>query len=297
MFRGSYVALATPFDNQAIDWENLERLVQWHLDNQTDGLVPCGTTGETPTLTHDEQVAVVERVLQLGRGKIPIMAGCGSNSTEKTIELAQTFEKMGVSALLIVTPYYNRPSQRGLYEHYSTIAKAVQTPIFIYNVPSRTGSNILPATVTALAKAHANIAGIKEASGNLDQVSAIIHDAPNGFIVLSGDDSLTLPMLACGAKGVISVVANVVPREIAGMVAAWDMGDWEKARRMHIKLFPIFKALFLETNPVPVKTAMHKMGLIKNLEFRKPLVAMTKENEEKLMAVLKDLSLLGTANQ
>lgn len=292
MFNGSLVALATPFLDGRIDWESFEHLIRRHLESGTSGLVPCGTTGETPALTQAEHIEIVRRTVALARGKIPVIAGCGTNSTAKTIELARNMEDAGADALLIVTPYYNKPSQKGLIEHYAALAGQVKKPIIIYNVPSRTGVNILPAGVIELARRYSIIVGIKEASGSLDQASQIVREAPGNFCVLSGDDSLTLPLLAVGARGVISVAANIVPREMAELIGAWDTLDVAKAQRLHLRLFPILRALFVETNPVPVKTALYKMGLIVSPEVRLPLAALSAESDRQLTQALEALGLI-----
>ena len=295
MFNGSIVALVTPFLNGAIDWESLERLVAWHLESGTAGLAPCGTTGETPTLTHEEHLQVVRRVKEWSKGKIPVMAGCGANSTAKTIELSRDVLRAGADGLLVVTPYYNKPTQAGLINHYDLLAKAVKAPIVIYNVPSRTGVNILPPAVIELAQRHKHIVAVKEASGVLDQASQIAREAPGHLVILCGDDSLTLPMLAIGARGVISVAANIAPVQVSSMVSAWDALDADKARRLHLKLLPIFKTLFIETNPVPVKTALKLMGRITSCEVRSPLVAMSKSNEAELTAALAACNIIEEA--
>lgn len=289
---GSWVALITPFKKGAIDWKSLESLVDWHIDSGTDGLVLCGTTAETPTLTEEEQWDILKTISARAKGKIGLMAGCGSNSTAKTIASVKKADSLNLDALLVVTPYYNKPTQKGLKEHFAAVAKNVRTPIVIYNVPSRTGVNMLPETVVEAARASARIAAVKEASGNVDQASLICREAPKGFSVLSGDDSLTLPMMAAGAKGVISVAANAAPKETAAMTGAWLKGEAALAQKWHLQLMPLFRALFLETNPAPVKFALWKMGKIASPELRLPLVETSADTQAKLSSVLSGLGLM-----
>ncbi|MEK7287166.1 MAG: 4-hydroxy-tetrahydrodipicolinate synthase [Elusimicrobiota bacterium] len=293
--QGSFVALPTPFRNGQIDWASFENLARWQIESGTRGLVPCGTTGETPALTHEEQISLVKKTIEIAAGRALVMAGCGANGTAKTIKLAQEIAALGPDALLVVTPYYNRPSQHGLLEHYQAVAKSVKTPICIYNVPSRTGCNIEPDTVLALAKSCPSIVAIKEASGSLDQASFIVREAPSGFSVLSGEDSLNLPLLAVGAVGVVSVLANVAPRGVADMISAWNEGNADKARRLHLKLWPLSRALFVETNPIPVKWALHRLGKFASPELRLPLVTLTPDNAVKLERALAGAGLLEPA--
>ncbi|MBI4669511.1 MAG: 4-hydroxy-tetrahydrodipicolinate synthase [Elusimicrobia bacterium] len=299
MLKGCFTALVTPFKDGEIDWESFEKHVRRQIDSGINGLVPCGTTGEAPTLTEEEHLAVVRKTVDLAHNKIPVMAGCGTNSTAKTIALAEKITAFKADALLVVTPYYNRPSQRGLYRHYADLASSIKTPICIYNVPSRTGVNIEPATVLRLAEEFPNIKAVKEASGILDQAGAICREALPGFSVFCGDDSLTLPMLAVGSHGVISVASNIVPKEMSGMLSAWSRGKCNDARKIHQKLFRLFKALFIEANPVPVKWVLRRLGIISSGELRRPLSDLDPANAPKLEQVLTELGLLpsGTARK
>ncbi len=288
MFTGSLVALVTPFKGGKIDEDRLRELVEFHIEKGTNGIVPCGCTGEAATLSHEEQKRVIKIVVETVNRRIPVMAGTGSNNTEEALELTKYAKKANVDGCLLITPYYNKPTPQGQYLHYEKIAKLVDIPIVLYNVPSRTGISIKPETVAELAKID-NIVAIKEASGNLDQVSKILNLCP--ITVLSGDDSLTLPILAVGGKGVVSVVANIVPEEVVSLVNNFNKGDLKKAKELHHKLFPLCKAMFIETNPIPVKTAL---GLLKMSapELRLPLSPLTKENLIKLKKVLENYGLL-----
>jgi len=290
MFTGSCVALVTPFKNGKVDYETLKKLVEFHLKNGTSALVPCGTTGESATLTYEEHEEVIRFVVQAVRKKIPVIAGAGSNSTQETIDLSLAAKKDGADAVLLVVPYYNKPTQKGLYEHFHKVAEMVDIPIILYNIPGRTGVNMLPETVAKLARDCKNIIGIKEAAGSLDQVSELIEVCPKDFTLLSGDDSLTLPKLSVGGKGVISVIANIVPQDMAEMCNAWFKGDIKRARELHHKMFPLVKALFIETNPIPIKTAMGLLGFCSS-ELRLPLVPMEEKNFEKLKKAMRDYGL------
>jgi len=290
MFRGSIVALVTPFKNGKVDEKGLCDLVEFHVKNGTSAILPCGTTGESATLSHEEHKLVVEIVVKAANGRIPVIAGTGSNSTYEALMLTSHAKEIGADGALLICPYYNRPTQKGLYMHFKEVADRVDIPQIIYNIPSRTGVNILPETVARLAE-HKNIVGIKEASGNLDQVSEIVRLCGKDFDVLSGDDSLTLPIMSVGGKGVISVAANIVPRKVADLVESFDNGDIKKAMEIHHELYPLFKALFIETNPIPVKTAMGMMGMISD-EMRLPMCEMSEENKKKLESVLKSYGLL-----
>jgi len=292
MFTGSCVALVTPFKNNEVDKEKLRELVEYHLNNGTDAILPCGTTGESATLSYKEHIEVIRIVVETVKKRIPVIAGAGSNSTRETYELTKHAKEIGADAVLLVAPYYNKPTQKGLYEHYSFIAKNVDIPIILYNIPGRTGVNISPETILTLAKAHKNIIGVKEASGSLDQVSEIVRNtAELNFSVFSGDDSLTLPILSVGGKGVISVIANILPRDTHDLCEHWFRGNIEKARELHLKMFPLVKALFIETNPIPIKTAMGMLGLCSD-ELRLPLVSMDEKNKEKLHQALKNYGLI-----
>ncbi|MCM8762669.1 MAG: 4-hydroxy-tetrahydrodipicolinate synthase [Candidatus Omnitrophica bacterium] len=284
MFEGSIVAIVTPIKNQKIDYNAFEKLIEFQIKNKTRGIVVCGCTGEPATLTMEEHKELVKYTVDVVNKRCPVIAGTGSNNTKEAIELTQEAEKAGADGVLVITPYYNKPMPQGLYQHYKKIAESVSIPVIIYNVPSRTGISILPETVCELSKIK-NIVGIKEASGSLDQVSKIISLCRNDFIVLSGDDSLTLPIMAVGGKGVISVAANIVPLDVAEMVESALNGDWAKAQKIHIDLFPIFKVLFIETNPIPVKAALGLMGLI-TPEWRLPLTPPSQASLEKIKEVL-----------
>ena len=284
MFEGAFVAIVTPFKNDRIDEEALRRLVEYQIKEGTNGIVPCGTTGESATLTYEEHCKVIDIVIDQAKKRVPVIAGTGSNSTHETIYFTKHAKETGADAALIISPYYNKPTQKGLYEHFKSIAENVSIPIIIYNVPGRTACNILPDTVIELSKIK-NIAGIKEASLSLDQAAQIIKETHKDFILLSGEDSLTYPLLCLGAKGVISVASNVVPRKMSEMCRYMKNKDFEKARDIHYELFDLFKALFYETNPIPVKKAMYLMGLI-NDETRLPLVNLSEENTKKLKIVL-----------
>lgn len=288
MFKGSIVALVTPFKNGKVDEKRLSDLVEFQIKEGTDAILPCGCTGEAATLEHEEQIRIIQMVVEMVKKRVKVVGGTGSNSTEEALHLTQGAKKVGADGALMITPYYNKPTPQGLYEHYSLIAKKVDIPIILYNVPSRTGISILPETVAELSKIE-NIVAIKEASGSLDQVSQILSLC--ALTVLSGDDSLTLPMMVLGAKGVVSVAANVMPGEVKEMVRAALDGKWDKARELHFELLPLFKAMFIEVNPQPVKTALALMGKIE-MEWRLPLTKMREESMEKLKKVLKGYKLI-----
>lgn len=286
-FQGSIVALATPFRKGKLDERSLVRLVRTQIEAGTDGLVPVGTTGESPTLSFREHERVIELTVQAAGGRVPVIAGTGSNSTDEAIQLTRFAKKAGADGALLVTPYYNKPTQEGLYRHYAAIAKAVELPLVLYNVPGRTGVALTPETVARLAKIP-TIVAIKEATGSMDQASHILSLC--GITVLSGDDSLTLPLMSLGAKGVISVAANILPADVASMVDAYLSGDHDRARRIHLKLFPVCRALFFETNPIPVKTAMQWLGICSS-EVRLPLCPMQPHNESLLRRALLEYGL------
>ena len=290
-FQGSIVALVTPFRDRKVDEAKLRELVEFHVRNGTDGIVACGTTGEDPVLSHEEHERVVEIVVEVAQGRIPVIAGTGSNSTAKTIELTVHAKKAGVDAALVVSPYYNRPTQQGLYEHFRAVAEATDLPVIVYNIQVRTAVNVETDTLARLARDCRNFVGVKEASGSLDQMTQVILACGPEFTVLSGDDNLTLPLMAVGGRGVISVIANIVPKETADLTHAALDGDWKRARELHLKLFPLCKAMFIETNPIPVKEAMAMMGLIQP-EFRLPLCRMADANRERLKKVLAQYNLL-----
>lgn len=290
MFEGSIVAIVTPFKDNKIDEKTLKDLIEFHLKNGTNGFVPCGTTGESPTLSFEEHDRVIELTIQAARGRVPVIAGTGSNSTAEAIMLTKHAEKAGADASLQVSPYYNRPTQKGLYLHFKAIADSVNIPIILYNIASRTGVNIEPETIAKLASTCKNIVGVKEASGSLDQMSRIQALCPENFLLISGDDSLTLPLLAIGGVGVISVVANIIPKDVSLMVEEFKKGNIKKAEELHYKMLHLTKTLFIETNPIPVKTAMGLMGLC-SPDLRLPLCSMEEANLEKLKKALKDYGL------
>jgi len=290
-FQGSFVALVTPFRNGKLDEAKVRELVELHASHGTDGIVPCGTTGESPTLSHDEHKRVVEVVIEAARGRLKVVAGTGSNSTAEAIDLTRHAERVGAAGALIVNPYYNKPTQDGLYRHFRAVAEAVAIPILVYNIQSRTAVNVETATLERLVRDVRNVAGVKEASGSLDQMSQVIAACGPDFSVLSGDDNLTLPLLAIGGHGVISVIANILPRETADMVHAALEGDWKRARDLHYRLFPLARAAFLETNPIPIKEAMAMAGMIEP-EFRLPMCRMSDANRERLRAILTQYALV-----
>lgn len=289
MFQGSFPALVTPFkDNFEVDYDAYGRLVDFHLENGTDGIVPCGCSGEAATLSHDEQKALIRFVVERVAGRVPVVAGTGSNNTAEAVGLTKYAKEVGADGALLITPYYNKPTPAGQIAHYTMVAEEAQIPIMLYNVPGRTGTKISPETIATLSKVP-YIVSVKEACGSVDQVSQILHQCD--INVMSGDDSLTLPMMAVGAKGVVSVAANVVPRLISDLCKAANAGDFAKAKELHYKMLPLGTALFLETNPMPVKAALAKMGMIKNV-LRLPLVSMTDESAARMDPVLKELGLI-----
>jgi len=280
MFKGVFVAIVTPFKNGKIDEEALRGLIDYQISEGINGIVPCGTTGESATLNHEEHDQVIRIAVDACKGKASVLAGTGSNSTQEAIELSQNAKKSGADGLLQITPYYNKPNQEGLYQHFSSIANTIGLPIVLYNVPSRTSVNMVPETVVRLAKIK-NIVGIKEASGSLQAISKIIDNCGKDFTVLSGDDPLLWPILAIGGEGVISVTANILPAKVAAMYKAAATGDVIEARSLHYELMDISDSLFIDTNPVPVKAALHLMGKIEN-ELREPLVKLSSDNLERL---------------
>lgn len=289
---GSYVALATPFNkDNSLDENAFRRLVRMQLGSGTAGLVPCGSTGEGSALSHEEYRRVIELTLLESGGRIPVIAGVASNVTDKAAALAREAESLGADAVLLLTPYYNKPTQEGLYQHFRTVARGLRTPIIAYNIPGRTGVNLLPKTLLRLVQDVDNIIAVKEAAGSVDQVSEILAGTPARFTVLSGDDSLTLPMISVGAKGVVTVAGNIAPKQITELCSAALAGDKTKASRLHLKLFPLVKALFLETNPIPVKTALELMGLCSG-RTRLPLTELSTENRKSLKAALRSFGLI-----
>jgi 4-hydroxy-tetrahydrodipicolinate synthase len=294
MFTGCGTALVTPFrQDQSLDEGTLRRLVRRQIDAGINFLVPCGTTGESPTLSQAEQKRVVEITVEEARGRVPVLAGAGGYNTAEVIERALEFKSIGADAILSVTPYYNKPSQDGLYQHYKAIASAVALPIVLYNVPGRTGCNIEPATVTRLAEID-NIVGVKEASGNIGQMAAIAARVPERFLVLSGDDSITVPLIALGGRGIISVVANEIPGEMARLTQLALANDFPAAREIHRRYLPLMEVNFVESNPMPVKAAMALLGLLEPV-WRLPLVAPKAENLAKIRSVLDSVGLIQQA--
>ncbi|MCS7083807.1 MAG: 4-hydroxy-tetrahydrodipicolinate synthase [Aquificaceae bacterium] len=290
MFSGSIVALITPFKNSQVDFEALESLINFHIEHGTDAIVVCGTTGESATLTFEEHREIIEKSVKFAQNRIKIIAGTGANATHEAIELTTHAKNVGADACLLVAPYYNRPTQEGIFRHFMTVAKEVDIPIILYNIPSRTGVEIAPNTIKRLAGECPNIVGTKESTTNMDRISELYRLMGHGFSILSGDDSLTLPMMSIGAKGVISVANNLMPVAVKSMVDFASRGDFKNARRLHYYLFPLFKALFIETNPIPVKTACSLLGMCQ-LEFRLPLCEMSKENHAFLLETLKSYNL------
>ena len=291
MFKGSIVAIVTPFHNGKVDEKKLRELIDFQIKNGTSGIVPCGTTGESATLTFDEHEKVIEITIEQVNKRVPVIAGTGSNSTEEAIMLTRQAASAGADASLQVSPYYNRPTQAGLYKHFKAIAQSVKIPVILYNIAGRTGVNIEPETIAALAKDCKNIVAVKEASGSLEQMSRIKALSPAGFQLMSGDDSLTLPVLSIGGTGIISVVANIVPRDVADLVSAFEKGNIKKAQSLHYKLLPLIKAVFIETNPIPIKTAMGLLGMCE-ADLRLPMCEMSADNLGKLKKALKDYGLL-----
>lgn len=291
LLRGSAVALVTPFRHDlTVDTDALRRLVEFHVEAGTDILIPCGTTGESPTLTGEEQQEIIREVRQAAGGKALVAAGAGTNSTANAVQLARNAEEAGAEAILSVAPYYNKPSQEGIYQHYRHIAEAVSVPVIIYNVPGRTGCNVTAATILRLAREFPNIAAVKEASDNFSQIAELIDGRPEHFSVLTGEDQLILPFMAMGGDGVISVAANQLPREVKALVEAAGSGDLEEARRIDRRCRTLMRLNFIESNPVPVKYALSRMGMV-NENYRLPLVAMTEANKALMDEALQELGL------
>ncbi|MEO5656875.1 MAG: 4-hydroxy-tetrahydrodipicolinate synthase [Nitrospiria bacterium] len=290
MFTGSYVAIVTPFKDGRVDERALGDLIEWQIERGTDGIVPCGSTGESATLTHEEHDRVIAFTVEAVRRRVPVIAGTGSNATHEAIRLTKHAKSIGADGALLVCPYYNKPTQEGLYLHFEAIARAVDLPQVLYNIPGRSGVNMAPQTIARLSRVP-NIVGVKEASGSLGQMSEIIASCDERFEVISGDDGLTLPLLAIGGKGVISVIANVAPAETAELVRAALKGDWDRARRLHYRVHPLTTALFLETNPIPVKTALGLMGRCSD-ELRLPLCPMGDGPKAQLTQALAQFGLL-----
>jgi len=288
--QGAIVALVTPFKKDRVDLEGLKENIKFQLQNKTSGFVPCGTTGEAPTLAEEEWSAVIETTVKTVNKQAPVIAGSGTNSTKKTITLTKRAKELGTDAVLLVSPYYNKPTQEGLYRHFRTVCDSVDIPVVLYNIPGRTAVNILPKTLERLVKDCPNIVGIKEAAGSLDQASEIIMRSGEKISVLSGDDSLTLPILSIGGKGVISVIANIVPKDLAAMIEYYYDGKIELAAKLNQKLFALAKAMFVETNPIPIKTAMNLLGMPAG-DLRLPLCEPSPESLALIKKALADYGL------
>jgi 4-hydroxy-tetrahydrodipicolinate synthase len=290
VFEGVFTALVTPFRDGVLDERAMVELVELQVAAGVDGLVPCGSTGEAATLSHAEHRRVVEVVVAAARGRVQVLAGTGSNSTREAIELTRHAKEAGADGALLISPYYNKPTQEGILAHFLEIARQTAFPLVVYNIPGRTASNVLPATFARLADIE-QVVGVKESSGNLDQMAHLIASVPDGFSVLSGDDALTLPLLAIGGRGVISTTSNLAPADVVELVRAFRAGDVERARALHYRLLPLFDALFCETNPIPMKAALALRGLILE-ELRLPLTRLSAPNRERLQAVMKEFGLL-----
>ncbi|HIC97343.1 MAG TPA: 4-hydroxy-tetrahydrodipicolinate synthase [Aquificaceae bacterium] len=290
MFEGSVVALITPFKDGEVDYESLGKLIDFHVENGTDAVLVCGTTGESPTLTFEEHDKVVEFAVKHAAGRIKIIAGTGANATHEAIHLTAHAKEVGADAVLLVVPYYNKPTQEGIYRHFSAIAREVDIPIILYNIPSRTGVEISVDTLFKLVSDHPNVVGSKESVANMDRITELKRRLGDNFSILSGDDSLTLPMMAIGAKGVVSVASNVLPKEVKRLTSYALEGNFSRARELHLHLYDLFKVLFVETNPLPVKTACWMLGMCEK-EFRLPLCEMKPESERKLRETLKRYGL------
>ena len=290
MFEGVLTALVTPFRDGAVDERALAELVELQVAAGVDGVVPCGSTGEAATLSHPEHRRVVEVVVSAARGRVQVLAGTGSNSTAEAVALTKHAKEAGADGALLISPYYNKPTQEGIVAHYAEVARQTAFPLVAYNIPGRTASNILPSTIGRLAEIE-QIVGVKESCGNLDQMAHVIAAVPDDFAVLSGDDALTLPLLAIGGKGVITTAGNVAPAEMVELVRAFRAGDVERSRSIHYRLLPLLDALFIETNPIPVKCALALRGLIQE-ELRLPLVRLAPANRERLQGAMKELGLL-----
>jgi 4-hydroxy-tetrahydrodipicolinate synthase len=290
MFKGSLIPIVTPFKEGKIDEEGFRDLIEFHITNGTDAIVPCGTTGESATLTHEEHEQLIDLSIEAANHRVPVIAGTGSNSTAEAIKLTTYAKKTGADGALLITPYYNKPTQEGLYNHYKAIAEETDLPLILYNVPSRTGVNMLPETVARLSEMP-TIVGIKEATGSLRQICDIIHLCGEKCSVFSGDDFTNYPILAVGGKGVISVTANIMPDKIAAMYDAFESGNFDKSREIHYQLLELHNSIFLETNPIPVKTALSLMGKI-SPEMRPPLSPMSPGNLEKLKKVMVKYKLI-----
>ena len=291
MIHGSLVAIVTPFKNGKIDEDAFKKLIEFQIENGTHGIVPCGTTGESPTLSHEEHEYVIELTVKAVKKRVPVVAGTGSNSTKEAIRLTRFAEQIGADAALLVVPYYNKPTQEGLYLHFKQIASQVRIPLILYNIPGRSGVNLNPETILRLAKDCKNIIGVKEASGSLTQASKILYLCGRDFLLYSGEDALNFPLLAIGARGFITVTANVAPRDVADLYELYIKGDIDKARDLHYRLLPLNDALFIETNPIPVKAALSMMDKIA-YEYRYPLCQMSENNYLELKKALTDYGII-----
>jgi len=291
MFEGAFTALVTPFkEDGSLDEASLRKLVDFQIEHGIDGLVPVGTTGESPTLDAPETQAVIRIVVEQAKGRVPVIAGTGSNCTDKAIHLTEKAKQIGATASLQVAPYYNKPTGEGFYRHFTAIADAVDLPMIVYNIPGRTGKNIENPVMLRLAQ-HRNIVGVKEASGSISQMMELIAEKPQDFDVLSGDDNLTFPLMALGGRGVISVASNIVPDRMRDLTHAALEGDWDRARALHYELLPLFKAIFVETNPIPIKAAMAMKGMLKE-SYRLPMCAPAEDSRKKVRSVLETLKIL-----
>ncbi len=286
-FSGAFTALVTPFSRGHVDEHAYRELIEWQIAEGINGLVPCGTTGESATLSHDEHEKVIEICIDQVKGRVPVLAGAGSNNTAEAIKLTKFAKEAGADGALLITPYYNRPTQEGLYQHYKAIATQVDLPLVVYNVPSRTGCNILPSTLGRLSQELPNIVGVKEATANLTQISDVIEFCPENFCTISGDDFTVLPLLSIGGVGVISVTSNIAPKAMAELCNAFKQGDLERARKIHYMLMPLNRMMFIETNPAPVKTALSIMGKIQ-ADMRLPMCPLQECNEKSLRQVLEN---------
>jgi len=291
MFTGAYTAIVTPFKNGEVDEGTYRKLIDFQIENGVAGIVPTGSTGEAATLDREEHLGVIRTAVEQARGRCKIVAGTGSNSTREAIDLSVAAAALGVDGLLLASPYYNKPTQEGIYRHFKAISEQVHTPIMLYNVPSRTASEIAVETCVRLVRDCANIVSIKEAGGSCDRVSALRNALPPSFTILSGDDSLTLPFMAVGAVGVVSVASNIIPRQVTEMVNAFLTGHVQEGRDLHLRWYPIFKDLFIESNPIPVKAALNLMGLIE-AEYRSPMCEMSATNLDRLKKTLSATKLI-----
>ena len=291
-FTGAFTALVTPFRNGEVDEEAYRALIEWQIEQGIDGLVPCGTTGEAATLSHAEQGRVIGICVDQVKGRVPVIAGAGSNNTKEAVELTLLAKKAGADAALQITPYYNKPTTQGLIGHYQAISKEASMPIILYNVPGRTGLNLLPENLAKIAKAVPDVKGVKEATGDLKQATDVLEHCGRNFTLLSGDDFTVLPLLSVGGRGVISVIANIMPSAMAGLCRAFREGDMKTAQDLHLKMNPVNRAMFFETNPIPVKTSLALMGVIPAQEFRLPLCQLLPENKTRLEGVLRSVGLI-----